>query len=89
MLELSMHNLCESTQTERNTMKTINSLSTMESIVKNSKQLSWDGWTVVETLPSEKAYYSKFGIYKNNKWNIKKEFIPSSQGWELPDKYVV
>ena len=49
-------------------MKIINSLDTMESIVNKNKQLSWNGWTVVETFPSEKAYYSKFGVYKNNKW---------------------
>ncbi len=69
-------------------MKTINSLETMESIVQNNKQLSWDGWTVVETFPSEKAYFSKFGVYKNGKWQMKKEFTPSDQGWEIPDKYV-
>ncbi len=70
-------------------MKIIKSLETMESIVDKYKQLSWDGWTVVETFPSEKGYYSKFGIYKNNKWQMKKEFIPSSQGWAIPDKYVI
>ncbi len=78
----------QSTQQNGRKMKTINSLETMESIVQNNKQLSWDGWTVVETFPSEKAYFSKFGIYKNNKWQMKKEFAPSSQGWEIPDKYV-
>ena len=72
-----------------NTMKIVNSLSMMESIVSKNKQLSWDGWTVVETFPSEKAYFSKFGIYKNNKWQMKKEFIPSNLGWEIPDKYVM
>jgi hypothetical protein len=70
-------------------MKIINSLETMESIVIKNRQLSWDGWTVVETFPSDKAYYSKFGIYKNGKWQMKKSFIPSSQGWEIPDKYVI
>jgi hypothetical protein len=70
-------------------MKIINSLSVMESIVTNNKQLSWDGWTVVETFPSEKAYFSKFGVYKNGKWQMKKEFTPSNQGWEIPDKYVM
>ncbi len=70
-------------------MKIINSLSVMESIVTNNKQLSWDGWTVVETFPSEKAYFSKFGVYKNGKWQMKKEFNPSNQGWEIPDKYVM
>jgi hypothetical protein len=69
-------------------MKTINSLEKMEEIVNNHKQLSWDGWTVVEILPSEKAYSSKFGVFRNGKWQMKKEFIPSSKGWELPDKYV-
>lgn len=70
-------------------MKTITSLETMESIVNKNKQLSWDGWTVVEIIPSEKAYSSKFGIYKNKKWQIKKEFVPSNKGWEIPDKYVL
>jgi len=77
-------------QSKRNgiKMKLINSLDVMESIVNDNKQLSWDGWTVVETFPSEKAYFSKFGIYKNNKWQMKKEFVPSNNGWEIPDKYV-
>lgn len=70
-------------------MKAINSLTEMESIVSKNRQLSWDGWTVVETFPSEKAYSSKFGVYKNGKWQMKKEFIPSNQGWEIPDKYVM
>lgn len=70
-------------------MKTITSLETMEDIVTKNKQLSWNGWTVVETVISDKAYFSKFGIYKNGKWQIQKEFIPSANGWELPDKYVI
>jgi hypothetical protein len=70
-------------------MKTITSLKTMENIVTKNRQLSWDGWNVIETFPSDKAYSSKFGIYKNNKWQIKKEFIPSNKGWEIPDKYVM
>jgi len=70
-------------------MKTITSLETMENIVTKNRQLSWDGWNVIETFPSDKAYSSKFGIYKNNKWQIKKEFIPSNKGWEIPDKYVM
>lgn len=70
-------------------MKKINSLTEMESIVSKNRQLSWDGWTVIEMFPSEKAYFSKFGVYKNGKWQMKKEFIPSNQGWEIPDKYVM
>jgi hypothetical protein len=69
-------------------MKTITSLEKMEEIVNANKQLSWDGWTVVEILPSDKSYTSKFGVYKNGKWQTKREFIPSNTGWEIPDKYV-
>jgi hypothetical protein len=70
-------------------MTTVIDLEIMEQIVSNNKFLSWDGWTVVETVPSEKAFYSKFGVYKNSKWQMKKEFIPSIKGWEIPDKYVI
>ena len=70
-------------------MTTVVDLKIMEQIVSNNKFLSWDGWTVVETVPSEKAFYSKFGVYKNGKWQMKKEFIPSIKGWEIPDKYVI
>ena len=70
-------------------MTTVIDLDIMEQIVSNNKFLSWDGWTVVETVPSEKAFYSKFGVYKNSKWQMKKEFIPSIKGWEIPDKYVI
>lgn len=70
-------------------MKTVIDLKVMDKIVSNSKFLSWDGWTVIETVPSEKAFYSKFGVYKNGKWNMKREFIPSANGWEIPVKYVI
>lgn len=78
----------QSTQKNGTKMTIISSLDVMESIVTNNRQLSWDGWTVVETFPSEKAYFSKFGIYKNNKWQMRKIFTPSDKGWEIPEKYV-
>jgi hypothetical protein len=70
-------------------MTTVVDLEIMEQIVSNNRFLSWDGWTVIETVPSEKAFYSKFGVYKNSKWQMKKEFVPSIKGWEIPDKYVI
>jgi hypothetical protein len=70
-------------------MTTVVDLEIMDQIVSKSKFLSWDGWTVVETVPSEKGFYSKFGVYKNGKWQMKKEFIPSIKGGEIPDKYVI
>ena len=67
----------------------INSLEHMETIVSNSKTLSWDGWSVVEIYPSDKARSSVNGVYQNGKWNMKKTFTPSRKGWEIPSKYVM
>jgi hypothetical protein len=67
----------------------VKSLNQMEKIVKeNQKFLSWDGWSVVELYPSDKGRTSPSGTYKNNKWYVKKLFIPSRLGWEIPNKYV-
>jgi hypothetical protein len=70
-------------------MKTINSLEKMEKIVSKNNLLSWDGWDVVEMIKSDKAFTSKFGVLKNNSWHLKKIFVLSRNGWEIPDKYVM
>jgi hypothetical protein len=69
-------------------MISINSLEKMEAIVSKSNNLSWDGWNVVEMIRSDKAFTSKFGALKNNAWHLKKVFVVSRDGWEIPDKYV-
>lgn len=69
-------------------MKTIKSLEEMEVIVSKNKNLSWDGWNVVEMLRSDKAFTSKYGARKNGAWYLKKTFVVSRNGWEVPDKYV-
>jgi hypothetical protein len=66
----------------------IKSLEKMESIVKNNKDLSWDGWTVINSYLSEKGRTSKFGAYINGKWHIQNRFTPSTNGWDIPDKFV-
>jgi hypothetical protein len=66
----------------------ISSLEKMETIVSKSNNLSWDGWDVVEMVRSDKAFTSKFGALKNNAWYLKKIFVVSKDGWEIPDKYV-
>ncbi len=67
----------------------VKSLDQMEKIVADNKKfLSWDGWSVVELYQSEKARSSVNGVYKNNKWFMKKVFSPSRIGWEIPNKYV-
>jgi hypothetical protein len=37
---------------------------------------------------SDKAFTSKQGALKNNAWHLKKIFVVSRTGWEIPDKYV-
>jgi len=46
----------------------VKSLEQMEQIVTNNKQLSWDGWTVVNNYKSDKAKTSKYGIYLKGNW---------------------
>lgn len=67
---------------------TINSLEQMENIVSKSKSLFWDGWTVVNSFPSEKGRTSPQGAFVNGKWHLQRRFTPSQSGWEIPDKLV-
>lgn len=66
----------------------INTLEHMEKIVQSNKSLSWEGWNVVHSYPSDKARTSKFGAYTNRGWIMKKVYIPSRQGWDIPNKFV-
>ena len=79
----------EYSATKRKNKMIINSLEQMETIVSKSRSLSWDGWSVIETYPSDKARSSVSGIYLNGKWHMKKIFTPSRKGWEIPSKYVM
>lgn len=69
-------------------MISVSSLEKMEAIVSKNNTLFWDGWNVVEMTKSDKAFASKFGALKNNAWYLKKIFVVSRNGWEIPDKYV-
>lgn len=66
----------------------IKSLEQMETIVKNNKFLTWDGWTVVNNYRSEKGRSSKFGSYINGKWHITKRFEPNRDGWDIPESFI-
>jgi hypothetical protein len=69
-------------------MISVISIEKMEAIVSKNNNLSWDGWDVVEMIKSDKAFTSKYGALKNNAWHLKKVFVVSRSGWEIPDKYV-
>ena len=66
----------------------IKTLEQMEKIVSNNKALFWDGWTVINSYPSESARTSKFGAFVQGKWHLQKRFTPSTDGWDIPDKFV-
>jgi hypothetical protein len=66
----------------------IKSLDKMETIVKNNKTLVWDGWTVVNSYPSEKGITSSQGAFVDGKWHLQRRFVLSRDGWDIPDKFV-
>jgi len=66
----------------------IKSLEKMEEIVSKNKFLHWDGWTVVNSFPSDKGRTSKFGAYVKGKWHLQARFTPTTDGWDIPDKFV-
>jgi hypothetical protein len=66
----------------------IKELEQMESIVSKNKALSWDGWTVVSSYPSDRASVSKNGAMVNGKWCMVSKISPNRDGWDIPDKYL-
>lgn len=66
----------------------ITSLEQMEQIVKTNRALTWDGWTVVSSYPSDNGGTSKDGALVNGKWHVQKRFVPDMAGWNIPSKFV-
>lgn len=64
----------------------VKTLEKMEKIVESNKSLSWSGWTVVHSSKSELAKTSKHGAYVNGSWYLQKSFVPTRDGWNIPDK---
>lgn len=66
----------------------INSLEQAETLVENSKALSWDGWNIIHLEKSPTAWMKPQGVFNNGEWFLKKQFNLSEIGWEIPDKLV-
>lgn len=60
----------------------------MEKIVASNKSLMWDGWTVVNSVPSEKGRSSSTGALVNSKWHVQTRYEPNRMGWDIPNKFV-
>ena len=66
----------------------VTSLEKMDKIVNSHWFLYWDGWTVIQSFPSEKGRTSKFGAYRNKKWHLQRKFELTDRGWNIPKKLV-
>lgn len=66
----------------------MNSLLTMEDIVKLNKDLSWNGWDVVYSFEDASGYMDKNGAFINEKWHIKQIFKLERHGWDIPKKFL-
>jgi hypothetical protein len=66
----------------------VKTLNEMENIVKNNKYLSWDGWSVINLIESEKGRTSAKGRFLNGKWYLCSKYEPSLTGWDIPDKFI-
>jgi hypothetical protein len=66
----------------------VKTLEKMEKIVASNKELSWSGWTVLHSSKSDLAQTSKHGVRINNSWYLQKQFAPTRDGWNIPDKFV-
>jgi hypothetical protein len=68
-------------------MAQIKSLEQMTAIVDRNKNLSWDGWTVIESSYNPVAWKQKDGAFVKGKWHTQKRFPLNESGWDLPNKY--
>lgn len=64
----------------------IKSLEQMEAIVESRKDLLWDGWTVVHSVPNRNGVTSPRGRRVNGVWHIQKRYQLTTVGWHIPEK---
>jgi hypothetical protein len=67
----------------------IKSLDKMEKIVSSNKTLSWDGWDVIQSFPSNTGWQYPNGAFIKGRWYTQKRFPISSAGWDVPNKWVI
>jgi len=65
----------------------VKSLEKMESIVEFNKNLSWDGWDVLELKKSPTAWMNVNGVFRKNSWYLQTKYVLSEAGWEIPAKF--
>lgn len=66
----------------------ISSHDQMQSIVKNSRNLEWDGWNVIVYVQDDVGFFDTSGVFKEGKWHIKHNYPLGQNGWEIPDRFL-
>jgi hypothetical protein len=66
----------------------IKSLEKMERIVENNKSLKWIGWDVVEYTFDPTAFLKVNAAFVKGKWFRTKTYTITTEGWEIPSKYM-
>lgn len=69
-------------------MAYVKSLNEMEKIVSRNRSLFWDGWTVINSYPSDKGRTSKYGALVKGVWHLQKRIEPTMDGWDIPDRFM-
>lgn len=60
-----------------------------ELLVSNSKNLHWDGWTLVHTKPSQMAMFRPDGMRIGNNWYIAKRYPIGDNGlYHVPARII-
>jgi hypothetical protein len=59
-----------------------------ETIVLNSKNLSWEGWNIVYYKKIEDGFTDSKSVYINNSWYKKEVYAPETNGWNIPDRLI-
>ena len=66
----------------------INSFEQMENIISNSKNMNWNGWSVV-VLDDTDGYYTKDGVFVDGRWQRQYSFSMLEYGvWNIPDRFL-
>ena len=66
----------------------ITNIKDMEAIVDSNPDMEWDSWTVV-IYTNDDGYYTKNGVYRNEKWQTKYTFEMVDYGvWNIPDRFI-
>lgn len=62
---------------------------TAHKIVDSNKNLSWNGWTIIEWKKNPDGYWNKFGSFRNGSWGVERKMPVQDNGtWRVPVKYV-